>query len=61
MSKSEGADRRDFLKTLGLAGAAALPAHAEADAQPQPVASGNIAYPRSFTGPALKMISFPLG
>lgn len=66
MGKNGGADRRDFLKTIGLAGAAALPergeAEPEATAARQTMKNDRLPhYPRSFTGPALKMISFPLG
>ncbi len=63
-----GPDRRDFLKSLSIASSAALPILGQQPAgsstrdagapQNEPAA---FAYPRTFTGPALKMISFPLG
>lgn len=64
MGKTTGSDRRDFLKTLGLASTAAMPARANAVPQPHSAASteiGPVEYPRKFTGSALKMLSFPLG
>src|SRR2546423_13866906 len=62
--------RRDFLKLFGAAGVASVVrAENAADSSPipQPGAAGHsqgrpdIHYPRTFTGAALKMISFPLG
>lgn len=64
------AARRDFLKSLGVAGLAssvrAQKGTAATVSSPAVSVPGNhppsrIAYPRTFTGPALKMISFPLG
>ncbi len=67
MSKG-GSDRRDFLKSLSLAGSVSLPIIGQQPAQrPTSDAGGSrihrsaLTYPRTFTGPALKMISFPLG
>ncbi len=68
MRRDKNADRRDFLKLLG---AASLASGTEAEstavigaepAQTSKIQPGSdITYPRTFTGPALKMISFPLG
>jgi non-lysosomal glucosylceramidase len=58
MSESKGLRRRGFLQTVALA-SAVPPADAQtADAAKPPAAPG---YPRTFTGPQLAMISFPLG
>jgi non-lysosomal glucosylceramidase len=63
-----GPDRRDFLKSLSIASSAALPIlgqQSSASSARHPGAPhqqlSTVAYPRIFTGPALKMISFPLG
>lgn len=59
MAKDESNNRRDFLKTVALAGVAAMPVDAKATANagaPPPVD-----YPRVLRGPELAMISFPLG
>ena len=68
MNRNSGSDRRDFLKSVALAGgvvASADGVRAQADTAPvtgpQPAATADIPYPRVFTGPALAMISFPLG
>lgn len=67
MPSDKGSRRRDFLKTAALVGGAGLPsapsAEAQQDATPRvtPRAPGGFSYPRRFTGPSLKMISFPLG
>jgi uncharacterized protein (DUF608 family) len=69
MSQRKGPDRRDFLKSVGVVGATSSLAGSNAHAQSQSTnasssssrASRPIAYPRVFTGPALQMISFPLG
>src|SRR3954470_4276758 len=62
--------RRDFLKLFGAAGVASVVrAENAADSSPIPQPGGaghsqgrpDIHYPRTFTGAALKMISFPLG
>lgn len=59
-------DRRDFLKSAGFAGAA-LSVEADAQneraifAQPKRTVPSQIEYPRRFTGPALAMLSYPLG
>ncbi|MES1257684.1 MAG: GH116 family glycosyl-hydrolase [Acidobacteriota bacterium] len=62
--------RRDFLKSAALAGgltSAAPEAMSQGLAKPQSAPPGTAAiasqptYPRTFTGPALAMISFPLG
>ena len=58
MSEEHGTHRRGFLKSMALAGTAPLPGW-EQTARAKP--TKEIAYPRSFTGPALAMISFPLG
>jgi non-lysosomal glucosylceramidase len=71
MSRKSRTDRRDFLKSVGLASAVGLPGMT-GKAQGEPVEttpahsassspSADISYPRIFTGPALKMISYPLG
>jgi non-lysosomal glucosylceramidase len=70
MSRKSKTDRRDFLKSVGLASAVGLPVM-PGKAQGEPVEStpahsasspsADISYPRIFTGPALKMISYPLG
>lgn len=66
-----GSGRRDFLKTFGVAGLASAGSGAPKDtssawppAAAVETANGHpetMSYPRTFTGPALKMISFPLG
>lgn len=71
MGRKTARDRRDFLKSVAMAGAAALPAESavrEVQAKqerstpvPAAAAAGEVSYPRTFTGPALAMISFPLG
>jgi uncharacterized protein (DUF608 family) len=69
MSQRKKTDRRDFLKSVGIAGAASLLAEPVAAAQSQVAGAANrpspaaipISYPRVFTGSALQMISFPLG
>ncbi|MCZ2157384.1 MAG: non-lysosomal glucosylceramidase [Bryobacterales bacterium] len=65
---SSGAHRRDFLKTVALAGTAAevraqeaaSGAGAATAARKAPAAAG-MEYPRKFTGRQLAMIAFPLG
>ncbi len=52
------ADRRDFLKTIALAQAAAAPAQVGA---PPPAATPSVGYPRVFRGRQLSMLAFPLG
>src|SRR5438874_7734314 len=71
MAAEDGPGRRDFLKSfgvVGLASAASAESHEAASAEPRHSPAGNrnghpesISYPRTFTGSALKMISFPLG
>ncbi|MCC6858304.1 MAG: hypothetical protein IT158_07080 [Bryobacterales bacterium] len=56
-------NRRAFLKTVGLSGAAAAQRGAQGQA-PQPTgvqASPAVRYPRTFTGRRLAMLAFPLG
>ena len=62
MPKNIETDRRNFLKSMALASAATVP-QAEADHASSVVktAESSVEYPRSFTGPALAMLSFPLG
>ncbi len=70
MSKKETTDRRDFLKSAALAAAAVPVAQPATEAQSRKSApadpghadaSSDISYPRRFSGPALAMISYPLG
>jgi len=66
MKPPTGTDRRDFLKSVALAGTVAAStdtarAQTPAPTEAQPPATADIAYPRTFTGPALAQISFPLG
>ena len=62
MSRENEPGRRDFLKSFGATGVAALSgATASSAAAVTSSASTSSGYPRTFTGPALKMISFPLG
>src|SRR5690348_3054437 len=67
MSRPDGPNRRNFLSTVLAAPAALSPAMAKgADAASLPnvtkaSSAEPVSYPRTFTGPALKMISFPLG
>jgi non-lysosomal glucosylceramidase len=57
MAKSKGMRRRGFLQSVALATAASAEAQTAApSAAPKPEP-----YPRTFTGPQLAMISFPLG
>ena len=69
MTRRSGFDRRDFLKSVAFAGGAVTsgdntrsqnePSHETAELPP--AATADIPYPRVFTGPALAMISFPIG
>src|SRR5579859_5842092 len=59
MSRDPGSPRRTFLKQA--AGIAAQTAVGQNSARQGVAHSTSIAYPRSFTGPQLKMIAFPLG
>ena len=72
MSEKTGTDRRDFLRGVALSGAAVLPGMAQeataAESKQRGKKTGQqaespaeVTYPRSFSGPALAMISFPLG
>ena len=68
MSRKEGTDRRDFLKSVALASGVVAQSdtpratiEAPSEPPPQPAEAGDIPHPRIFTGPALAMISFPLG
>jgi len=68
MNRRTGTDRRDFLKSVALAGGIAASSdnalaqsNASTDSPAQPAQAGDISYPRVFNGPALAMISFPLG
>jgi non-lysosomal glucosylceramidase len=70
MAEKEKVARRAFLKgAAGALGAAtrldglvsAQPAANSIHADPQDAPEGQISFPRVFRGPALKMISFPLG
>ena len=69
MSGGDDPDRRDFLKSFGVTGAAALssevaftaPRESAAQRPGESERTAPVAYPRTFSGPALKMISFPLG
>lgn len=65
MSEENETHRRDFLKSVALASTAPLPnssATGQAERQLAPTKSRNqVTYPRSFTGSALAMISYPLG
>ena len=70
MANKPKPDRRSFMKTVALSGAAAAslpadPSTAPASSIPahtdSPSSRAEIQYPRTFTGPALSMISFPLG
>src|SRR5690242_4691700 len=57
MAKSKGMRRRGFLQSVALATASSAEAQTAApSAAPKPEP-----YPRTFTGPQLAMISFPLG
>ena len=58
MSESKGLRRRGFLQTVALA-SAVPPADAQTADAAKPAAAPS--YPRTFTGPQLAMISFPLG
>src|SRR5437764_10427712 len=68
MTDSQGPGRRTFLKSLSIAGAVSARAETSSatspsaqsftPASPKPAA---LSYPRTFTGPQLAMISFPLG
>src|SRR5947209_4998752 len=68
MTDSQGPGRRTFLKSLSIAGAVSARAEASSatsasaqsftPASPKPAA---LSYPRTFTGPQLAMISYPLG
>src|SRR5437868_10464967 len=68
MTDSQGPGRRTFLKSLSISGAVSARAEASSatsasaqsftPASPKPAA---LSYPRTFTGPQLAMISFPLG
>src|SRR5437868_5622193 len=57
MSESKGLRRRGFLQTVALASAASADAQSTNAAAPP----GADAYPKTYTGPQLAMISFPLG
>ena len=67
MNRPDGPNRRSFLSTVLAAPAALSPAKAgvAGTAPPPSVNAANstelVSYPRTFTGPSLKMISFPLG
>ncbi len=67
MNRPDGPNRRSFLSTVLAAPAALSPAKAgvAGTAPPPSVSAANsaelVSYPRTFTGPSLKMISFPLG
>ena len=70
MARNTGTDRRGFLKSVALAGAAALPADGGAPTEHRRPEHGatesnptaqTVSYPRTFSGPALSMVSFPLG
>ena len=58
MSESKGLRRRGFLQSVALA-SAVPPADAQTADAAKPAAAPS--YPRTFTGPQLAMISFPLG
>ncbi len=74
MSDKNETHRRSFLKSVGLAGTASAafsdtieqaepqssPAHGEKPTA-RPKTSPAVEYPRTFTGPALAIISYPLG
>jgi non-lysosomal glucosylceramidase len=66
MANESKPDRRTFLKAAALSAAASdsaapAPSAGSATLANQPPQVANITYPRTFTGPALAMISFPLG
>jgi len=65
MSEENGTHRRGFLKSVALASTAPLPGfnvNNQAEGQTaRAKPTSEVAYPRNFTGPALAMISFPLG
>lgn len=62
MSAENDPDRRDFLKSFGMTGVATLSGGTSAAALPEnAISPDSISYPRTFSGPALKMISFPMG
>lgn len=71
MSEKSKTDRRDFLKSLSLASAVGVPpiapnperqtAGSKPAGRSSSTATADVSYPRAFTGPALKMISYPLG
>src|SRR6185312_14335296 len=67
MSRPGGPNRRSFLSTVLAAPAALSPVKAgaaDAARKPNETAASSlepVSYPRTFTGPSLKMISFPLG
>ncbi len=71
MPSGKDAARRDFLKSFGAAGFATVvqsrkepastPGSEAAPSAPDGHPHSQISYPRIFTGPALQMISFPLG
>ena len=71
MAFEKDAARRDFLKSFGAAGLASVvrPENQAASTASSPGGTApsathrgsQISYPRTFTGAALKMISFPLG
>jgi non-lysosomal glucosylceramidase len=64
MNRKSGTDRRDFLKSVALAGGAAASvegALAQTEAPVQTAEPAEVSCPRVFTGPALATISFPLG
>jgi non-lysosomal glucosylceramidase len=74
MGQENKTDRRKFLKSIAAASATTAPAAQAARQAAEPPtpnssigtkahtqSSSGIAYPRNFTGPALAMLSFPLG
>ena len=66
MGEENGTHRRDFLKSVALASAVSVPASSAANQVEeqrliQAKSTNQVSYPRNFTGPALAMISYPLG
>lgn len=55
------ADRRDFLRSIALAGAVPAAAQDSATSTPAPRVAEPVAYPRVFRGRQLAMLAFPLG